>query len=93
MTLTHLCKLGGLFEAGSGAGTWSEALVAEKTHEQGMRVIRAGTHKPGGLEDTLLPDFLPADCRPYGWHDWAGKRVNARRERISSGFQKKTTGT
>ena len=65
MKWSYLCKLGGLFEAGPDAGVWSEAQVAEKTHEQGMRVIRAGTHKPGGLEDTLLPDFLPADCRPY----------------------------
>ena len=76
MKWAYLCKLGGLFEAGPDAGTWSEAIVAEKTHEQSMRVVLVGTHRPGGLEESLLPDFLPADCRSWGWHDWQDKKVN-----------------
>jgi hypothetical protein len=45
-----------------------------------MRVVLVGTHRPGGLEESLLPDFLPADCRSWGWHDWQDKKVNVCRE-------------
>ena len=75
MKWAYLCKLGGLFEAGPDAGTRSEAVVAEKTHEQSMRVVCVGTHRPGGLGETLLPDGFPTDCRTYGWRDFGGRKV------------------
>ena len=68
MKWAYLCKLGGLFEAGPDAGTWSEAAVAEKTLEHSMRVLQVGTRRPGGLGETLLPDRFPAECKSYGWH-------------------------
>ena len=61
---SFLCKLGGLFEEGPVAGKLSDSLVAESIHHQSLRVVSVGTHPPGGLEDTLLPDVYPIRCRP-----------------------------
>ena len=55
----HLCMLGGLFEFGPKNGTWSESLIAEKIHEQSLRTILLGTHRPGGPDDTLMPLGIP----------------------------------
>ncbi len=48
-------------------GVWSEALVAEKIHEQSLRTILFGTHRPGRPDDTLMPPGISLQFKGYGW--------------------------
>ena len=76
----YLCMLGGLFEAGQKNGVWSEALVAEKFHEQSPRTILFGTHRPGGPDDTLMPPGIPLQFKGYGWHQDESRMILVTRE-------------
>ena len=64
----HLCMLGGLFEFGPQNGKLSEAHIAEKVHEQSLKTIMLGTHRPGGPDDTLMPPGISQKYKGYGWH-------------------------
>ena len=77
---THLCNLGGLFEFGPKDGKWSEALVAEKVHEQSLRTILLGTHRPGGPDDTLMAPGISQEFRGYGWHQDDSRQILVIRE-------------
>ena len=76
----YLCMLCGLFESGPKNGVWSEALVAEKLHEQSLRTILFGTHRPGGPDDTLLPPGIPIKYKGYGWHEDNSRMILVTRE-------------
>jgi hypothetical protein len=76
----YLCMLGGLFEHGPKNGVWSEALVAEKTHEQSLRTILFGTHRPGGPDDTLMPPGISTQFKGYGWHQDESRMILVCRE-------------
>jgi hypothetical protein len=76
----YLCMLGGLFEHGPKNGVWSEALVAEKTHEQSLRTVLFGTHRPGGPDDTLMPPGVSTQLNGYGWHQDESRMILVCRE-------------
>ena len=76
----YLCMLGGLFEHGPKNGVWSEALVAEKTHEQSLRTVLFGTHRPGGPDDTLMPPGISTQFKGYGWHQDESRMILVCRE-------------
>ncbi len=75
------CMLGGLFEHGPKNGVCSEALVAEKTHEQSLRTVLFGAHRPGGPDDTLMPPGISLQFKGYGWHQDESKLILVCRER------------
>ena len=76
----YLCMLGGLFEFGPKHGVWTEALVAEKIHEQSLRTILFGTHRPGGPDDTLMPPGISLQFKGYGWHQDESRMILVTRE-------------
>jgi hypothetical protein len=76
----HLCMLGGSFKVGPKNGTWSEALIAEKIHEQRLLTILLGTHRPGGPDDTLMPPGISQKLKGYGWHQDESRLILVTRE-------------
>ena len=66
---------------GPKCGIWSEALIAEKIHEQSLRTILLGTHRPwGGPGDTLMPPGIPQRYKGYGWHQDESRLILVTRE-------------
>ena len=78
--LIHLCLLGGLFELRPKGGTWSEGLIAERIHQQSLRTMLLGTHRPGGPDEDLMPPGISQKFKGYGWHQDESRFILVTRE-------------
>ena len=47
---------------------------------ESLRAVSFGTHRPGGMDDTLLPQCCRAHCRPHGRHETDGRKATVGRE-------------